>query len=74
MTEDEIRERLREAIESVLGPGTPYVLVYDDTPMDEVLDGGGTYTSFAEPTSQPAYVSVGLLHMAEASYMPKEAI
>ena len=65
--DDEENDKLRSAIEKVIGP-SPYVLVYDSTLMDDLLEGGRCNVSYAEPALQAPYTSVGLLKMGTDAY------
>ena len=68
---NDVREKLRTAIESVIGPA-PYVLIFDSTPLDDLLDGDRTSFDYAEPENQSSYTSLGLVESARVAYMPKE--
>ena len=53
------QQRLINAIQDIIGP-TPFVLVWDSTPLDELIDDRRTLVSCAAPEHQASYASHGL--------------
>lgn len=58
--DDDIRQRLADAIQGVLGP-VPYVLIADvSTPGEAFGDEDITRIRVTSPPHQPAYTTIGL--------------
>ena len=58
--DDDLRQRLADAIQGVLGP-VPYVLVADiSTPEEAFGDEDITRIRVTSPPHQPAYTAIGL--------------
>lgn len=69
------QQRLTEAIQDIIGP-VPFVLVWDSTPISELIDDRRTLVSCTAPEHQASYVSHGLClagaHAFSTRHHPEE--
>lgn len=71
--DDNEKDRISRKIDELFGPGRPWVLVYDDTSLEDSLDvDAGTTIATLTARNQPTYVSDGLLRLAEFVYATPE--
>ena len=70
---DDKREQLRQAIEAIIGP-RPFVLAYDSTPIEDLIEDRSVSFDYCEPEHQAPYTSLGLIEYAAQAYGPNKEV